>query len=130
MKKIIVILVITLCLALLYVKGQIELVRLSYQIKNEEKETEKLISLNKTLEYELAILESPAILESRFAAVSSDSEDIQLTSWKIAGTVRTSPARIDTKPALVASARPKLERNIWEVIFRGLVAEAEANSME
>lgn len=126
MRKVIIIFVITVGSGLLYVRGQQELICMSYQIKSEEKQLKELISLNRSLEYELASLESPAILEERFASISS--KNTHLASWKVAGVVKTRGTGVSRPPTLVASVRT--QKNIWGKFFRGVVAEARASSVK
>lgn len=126
MKKIIFVLILVILVSLLYVKGQVELVRLSYQIRNETRQVEEIVFFNRSLEYELASLKSPAALEKRFAAV--DSQKTYLTAWKVAGVINTPRPGGYDGPKILAAARPR--KNVLAAIFNGLVPEASANGVK
>ncbi|MBI4335397.1 MAG: hypothetical protein HY589_01935 [Candidatus Omnitrophica bacterium] len=63
--------VITL-LALLYVHQQVELLKISYGINTNEKETARLLDQNRSLMYNMTRLKSPVNLDKKFLAVRKD----------------------------------------------------------
>jgi len=125
MKKILLVLVLSVVLGLFYVRGQVELVHLSYQIKDKEQTIEEIVVINQSLEYELAALEAPTVLEKYFA--DAGSEEICPAAWQVAGTVMAPQTGVFISAAVIAAAQPK--RNLWNSIFNNAIAEASANNV-
>ena len=119
MRKILIVLVMIVVLGLLYVRGQVELIHLSYEINNREQQLEKTVFINRALEYKLTALKSPAMLEQFFAG--ADSAQPRLSAWQVGGTVNTPAVEPQVRQTKVASAQPG---SVWEKIFNPTIAEA------
>ena len=124
MQKILIVLVMIVVLGLLYVRGQVELVHLSYEINNREQQLEKTVFINRALEYKLTALKSPAMLEQCFAG--ADPVQPRLAAWQIGGTINTPAVEHQIRQTKVVSAQPG---NVWEKIFNPTIAEASADNI-